>query len=221
MGSAVEKLRQRNLGTRELSPALPGFDHINRYWDRHHATIAAKILPGEYYVTTADEVVVTVLGSCVSACVRDPLFGIGGMNHFMLPDGAQATTSISASDLSAATRYGNVAMEHLINGLIKHGGRREFLEVKIVGGGQVIDGMTDVGARNISFVRDYLSVEGMAISGEDVGGGFPRKVYYNPRTGKVKVKLLKTSHNDTLVERESAYRQQLTTKPEAGDVELF
>lgn len=221
MVSAVEKLRQRNLGGREMSAALPGFDHINRYWDRQHDALAAKILPGEYYVTAEDEMVVTVLGSCVSACVRDPLFGVGGMNHFMLPDGSKATTSVSVSDLSVATRYGNVAMEHLINGVIKHGGRREFLEVKIVGGGQVIDGMTDVGERNIRFVREYLGMESMMICAEDVGGRYPRKVYYSPRTGKVRVKLLKKSHNDTLIERESRYRERLISAPETGGVELF
>lgn len=68
-----------------LPRVLPGFEHINRYWDSVHQAAAAKLLPGEYYVTVEDEIIVTVLGSCVSACIRDPIRGIGGMNHFMLP----------------------------------------------------------------------------------------------------------------------------------------
>ena len=218
---ALKRHRSRQLTAEQIGSVLPGFEHVNRYWDASVDRVAAKILPGEYYVSTVEEQVVTVLGSCVSACIRDPLFGIGGMNHFMLPDGARASLSISATDLSAATRYGNVAMEHLINAIIAYGGRREHLEVKIVGGGQVIRGMTSVGERNIEFVRDYLATEQMQIVAEDVGGTYPRKVYYDPKNGKVRVKLLKQNHNDTLIEREKRYRTELRTAPVEGEIELF
>src|ERR1019366_5361164 len=150
-------------------PTLPHFAHINRYWDREHHEFAAKLLPGEYYVTTSGEQIATVLGSCVSACVRDRRLGIGGMNHFMLPQDVSKGTSAWGAVPSAATRYGNVAMERLINDILKQGGRRDSLEVKLVGGGKVLAGMaTDIGARNIEFVRKYMVDEDFTVAGEDL-----------------------------------------------------
>ncbi|HEY5020126.1 MAG TPA: hypothetical protein VII17_03830, partial [Steroidobacteraceae bacterium] len=165
-------------------PTQPHFAHITRYWDREHHGFAVKLLPGEYYVTTAGERIATVLGSCVSACVRDRRLGIGGMNHFMLPLDASKGTSAWGAAVSAATRYGNVAMERLINDILKLGGRRESLEVKLVGGGKVLDGMDiDIGARNIEFVRKYVADEGFGVAGEDLGDIYPRKVHYAPDSG--------------------------------------
>src|SRR5215471_8826261 len=104
---------------------LPGFEHISRYWDPVHHTYAAKLLPGEYYVTVEDEMIVTVLGSCVSACIRDPIRGIGGMNHFMLPASQQnVADKWQYGRMDEAARYGNYAMELLINTILKHGGNR-------------------------------------------------------------------------------------------------
>ena len=202
------------------APALAGFEHVNRYWDGRNQTYAAKILPGEYYVTTADELVVTVLGSCVAACIRDPHFGIGGMNHFMLPVAGELA-GCTATSLSSAARYGNFAMEHLVNAILKHGGRRDHLEVKLFGGGRILSQMTDVGHRNILFVRDYVQKEGLRVVAEDLGGPYPRKVLYHPLTGKVWMKKLRSLHNDTVVERERAYLSRLEREPVAGSVELF
>lgn len=201
---------------------LPGFEAINRYWDPVHRMFAAKLLPGEYYVTREDEGVVTVLGSCVSACIRDPLFGVGGMNHFMLPvNQSDPNSGRWGGNLDASTRYGSFAMERLINDILKHGGSRKHLEIKLFGGGRILAQMTDVGKRNIDFVRHYLELEGFRIAAEDLGDVFPRKVYYFPATGKVKLLKLRSLHNTTIVERESAYRQEIEHKPVAGDVELF
>ncbi|MEZ5444263.1 MAG: chemoreceptor glutamine deamidase CheD [Gammaproteobacteria bacterium] len=206
----------------EPTPALRGFEQINRYWDDTHGVIAAKILPGEYYVTCSDEVIVTVLGSCISACVRDPIAGVGGMNHFMLPSSSQAGSARwSGLDLSDATRYGNYAMEHMINDILKHGGRRERLEVKIVGGGRIISNMSDVGRRNIEFVEQYLCCEGLRVVGRDVGGLNPRKVYYWPLSGAGKVKKLVSLHNATILDRENRYMHAIQDRPVAGEVELF
>lgn len=197
---------------------LPQFRHINRYWDREHQHWVAKILPGEYYVTTSpDEVIATTLGSCVSACVRDTRNGIGGMNHFMLP--LQASADHGWVD--AATRYGSYAMEHLINDILKQGGERRFLEVKLSGGGKIMANMTDVGRCNIEFIRHYLDMEGLPLTAEDLGDVYPRKVLYYPITGVMRVKKLRKLHNDTLIKREQAYRAELETQPDAGDVELF
>jgi chemotaxis protein CheD len=203
-------------------PTHASFAHINRYWDREYHGFAAKLLPGEYYVTTAGERISTVLGSCVSACVRDRRLGIGGMNHFMLPLDASKGTSSWGAVASAATRYGNVAMERLINDILKLGGRRDCLEVKLVGGGKVLEGMDiDIGARNIMFVRKYVAAEGFGVAGEDLGDIYPRKVHYEPETGRLRVKRLKSVRNNTLFERERQYLEVLDREPVGNDIELF
>jgi chemotaxis protein CheD len=202
-------------------PGLPQFSHIRRYWDTQHDSFAAKLLPGEYYVTLHGEMICTVLGSCVSACVRDRSTGIGGMNHFMLPLDRSHGESAWADATSAATRYGNVAMERLINDLLKAGAKRSNLEFKLVGGGKVLAAMTDVGAGNIEFVRGYMRTEGFAVSGEDLGDIYPRKVHFYPETGRVRVKKLMSTRNDTIFARERNYLQQVSTTPQTGDVELF
>jgi chemotaxis protein CheD len=199
-----------------------GFEHINRYWDKSRGIWAAKLLPGEFYVTRDDEAVVTVLGSCVSACIRDPLAGVGGMNHFMLPEkGHNTGDAWESAGVDAAARYGSVAMEYLINEVLRAGGRRERLEVKITGGGQVLERMTSVGNRNIDFVRSYLERERLRLIAEDVGDIHPRKVMYLPSSGQMFVKRLASLHNDTLVQREREYRSSLASKPTDGSVELF
>lgn len=204
-----------------LSP-LPGFEHIRRSWNENYKVYAARILPGEYYVTRNDEGVYTTLGSCVSACIRDKVAHIGGMNHFMLPfTGTAPADAWKAAGASAATRYGNYAMEHLINEIMRNGGRRENLEVKVFGGGRVLENMTDVGERNIAFVRDYLVTEGLAVVSEDMGNIFPRMVVYFPATGLVRVKRLRSLHNNVIATQEIGYLDSLKAKPLAGEVELF
>ncbi len=206
----------------EPPPVLSGFEHVTRYFDRHAGQYAAKILPGEYYVTQHGELIVTVLGSCVSACIRCTATGFGGMNHFMLPENrADRQDVYSGTGVNAATRYGNYAMEHMINDLFKLGVKRKNLEVKIVGGSRILKNMTDIGRRNIEFVRDYLRTERLHLAGEDVGDIFPRKVYYDPESGRVRVKKLRAVRNDTIFEREARYRHELQVRPITGDVELF
>lgn len=203
-----------------LPRALPGFGGINRYWDGVHGMYAAKLLPGEFYVTAQRETIVTVLGSCVSACVRDPVFGIGGMNHFMLPT-SQGSGSWEANGLSASTRYGSYAMEQLINEILKNGGSRNNLEVKLTGGGRILAQMTDIGRKNISFVEDYVTTERLQVLSRDLGDIYPRKVYYTPTNGKMLVKKLRSLHNETIVARESRYLHEIEAAPVQGEVELF
>lgn len=199
---------------------LPGFEHIRRNWNHTHNIFAARLLPGEYYVTLHDEAVYTTLGSCISACIRDRVACVGGMNHFMLPASADADGWKSTS-LSAATRYGNFAMEHLINVILKNGGKRQNLEVKIFGGGRILANMTDVGLRNIEFAHDYIKTEGLKVVAEDVGSIHPRMVVYFPSTGEVKVKRLRSLHNNTIAEQEKKYISTIETKPVGGEIELF
>ncbi|MCX7192305.1 MAG: chemoreceptor glutamine deamidase CheD [Proteobacteria bacterium] len=200
--------------------ALPGFEQVRRSWNDTHEAYAARLLPGEYYVTLNDECVYTTLGSCISACIRDRINGVGGMNHFMLPASTDAN-SWKSTNLSAATRYGNFAMEHLINVILKNGGKRQNLEAKLFGGGRIMQNMTDIGMRNIIFVRDYLKIEEIKVLSEDVGDIYPRMVAYFPATGKVRVKRLRSLHNNTIVEEESRYIKTVEKEPIKSDIELF
>ena len=191
----------------------------NVYFDRTFDCEAAKILPGEYYFTNKDMLIVTVLGSCVSACIRDRVTGLGGMNHFMLPDGG----GDAGSPVSASMRYGTFAMEILINDLLKAGARLENLEAKVFGGGAVLRGFTamNVGERNAAFVLQFLKTERIPVLAEDLNDIHPRKVYFFPKTGKVLVKKLMQTQNDTLARRELDYAKRLKVEPVGGEIDLF
>ena len=186
-----------------LLPALPQFSHIHRAWNVELGKAVAKLLPGEYYVTRNDEFIFTVLGSCVSACARDRKSGIGGMNHFMLPqDRSNGVTAWGEKLASAATRYGNVAMQRLVQDILDLGGVRNNLEFKVIGGGKVLDLRLDVGAHNAEFVRQYLKTEGFPICAEDLGSEYSRKLYYRPSTGEVRVKRMTANVNRAVFDRE-------------------
>jgi chemotaxis protein CheD len=199
-----------------------GFEEVlspHLYFDREHNTDAAKILPGEFYATGRAMVLVTVLGSCVCACIRDRVSGIGGMNHFMLPDSGQDRSN----PLGDSARYGIYAMEVLINQLLKMGAKRSNFEAKVFGGGSVLRGFTvaNVGERNAEFVLQFLKTEKITVAAQDLLDIYPRKVYYFPGTGLVRVKKLKQVHNDTIINRETEYNTRLQYAKLEGDVELF
>lgn len=202
-----------------MSPRSHGMQDLacNRYYDSHFELPAVKVLPGEYYVTAGEELLVTVLGSCVSCCLRDRERPIGGMNHFMLPNPGQHDLA------SESGRYGVNAMELLINRLLHKGARRQALVAKVFGGGKVLTALdqADVGSANSEFVLEFLAAEGIEISSQDLLGPWPRKVYFFPGDNRVLVKKLKRMHNDTIVRREIDYRQRLRQEPMAGSVELF
>jgi chemotaxis protein CheD len=205
-----------------LPPPVRGFEHFQRFWDRENGTWMVKILPGEYYVSRGNEAISTVLGSCVSACVRDPESSLGGMNHFMLP----ADATLGPNDwlnpaAGLATRYGSHAMESLINDLLKLGAARERLEIKLFGGGRILAAMTDVGGRNIRFIRDYMALEGYKVAAEDLGGTQPRKVVYFPRSGRARLRKLRPVENRIISHHEQLYLASLGKQASGGDVELF
>ena len=205
----------------EPPAAVPGFEHFERHWDRENGW-TVKILPGEYYVSRGEEAISTVLGSCVSACVRDPQRGVGGMNHFMLPeDTAVGPNEWLDPAVGLATRYGSYAMESLINDLLKLGAARERLEIKLFGGGQILAAMTDVGGRNIRFIRNYLTLEGYRVAAEDLGGTQPRKVVYFPVTGRARLRKLRPIENRIISRHEQLYLESLGRQSTGGDVELF
>ena len=143
------------------------------------------------------------------------------MNHFMLPDSHDNSGNWANSDTGDATRYGTFAMEHLINEILKNGGRKETLEIKLVGGARIVKGLSDVGQRNIAFIRHYLAAEGYSIAGEDLGDIYPRKVMYHPGSGRLQVKRLRSLHNDTIIERENSYREEIDQHRQSGEIDLF
>ena len=198
--------------TIQACPAM--FSHINRYIDRDNKCVAAKLMPGEFYISQNQEMITTVLGSCVSACIYDLGRGIGGMNHFMLPEKGGSTADESA-------RYGIFAMESLINEMMKCGCKKDNLKVKLFGGGQIIKNMSDIGRKNILFAKNFIYAEGLKLESSDLGLIYPRKVKFFPATGKAMVKRLKTLHNDTIEIREKQYAATLRSEPIAGDIELF
>lgn len=175
-----------------------------------------KIFSGDWYVsTTSDEMLVTILGSCVAACIRDPIIGVGGMNHFLLPgDGLVGQTSDAA-------RYGVFAMESLINGILKAGGRKDRLEVKVFGGGNVTNNSARIGSKNAAFIRDFLKREGLRTTSEDLEGELPRRVHYYPDTGKVMMRRLHRKEDSKVIEAETRYRNSIAIKPIEGDIDLF
>lgn len=193
-------------------------DGRKRYFDPRFGKVSVRVLPGEHYVTDSpDEMIVTVLGSCISACIRDPETGIGGMNHFMLP----TSDTGQWGDVSAAMRYGNYAMEVLINDLMRRGARRQTLEIKVFGGAHVGVMNSDVGEKNIRFVKSYLADEGFRPAAADVGGSNPRRIHYFPADGKVKRLALKQIEGTELRHQEQAYRSSIRGADVGGDVELF
>jgi chemotaxis protein CheD len=195
---------------------------VHRYHDPRFDTIAVKVFPGEHYVTSADEMLVTVLGSCVSACIRDPYAGVGGMNHFMLPEsGGGEPDCPDWGTASSGMRYGNVAMERLINDILTRGGLRHRLEIKVFGGGNVLKGNSDIGHRNATFVEDYLAAEALPTAASHLRGQLPRRVHYFPQTGRVMLLELRRTEDKTVVEQETRYQSKLRSDPVAGSVELF
>jgi chemotaxis protein CheD len=196
-----------------------GQSETRRYRDPRFDAMAVKVFPGEHYVTAdVDEMLVTILGSCVTACIRDPLTGIGGMNHFMLPEAAGGGGWDSAS---ASMRYGNVAMERLINDILARGCTRQRLEIKVFGGGNVMGGTANIGHRNADFVEEYLFAENLPIVASHLRGNLPRRVHYFPATGKVMLLELQRTEQEAVARVETSYKSKIQSEPVTGSVELF
>ena len=205
-GISLEELKAR--------PVKPGQASFY-FFDNHFQHNAVKVLPGEYFVTNENVMLITVLGSCIAACLWDSRVGVGGMNHFMLPEG-------DSSDMSG--RYGSYAMELLINEMMKLGARREFLQAKIFGGGRVISSFTNlnVGERNTEFVRDYLRTERIPVVSEDVLDIFPRKVVFFGTSGKAMVKRLAHTQTDAIAAQEvRGNAASVVRATRGGSVDIF
>lgn len=213
------KLETRNMKREPGVCGDDGFAHIRRMRDNRFPHEIASILPGEFFVSGEPMIVYTVLGSCISACIRDPIVGVGGMNHFMLPEPKGA----AHDSWGESTRYGSYAMEALINEILKRGGLKSRLEIKLFGAGKIYEGNIDVGANNAEWVIEYLRSEGLATVKADLGDVFPRKVYYFTESGRVLMKKLERVKNQTILERESKYAETIKQREQqpVEDVTLF
>lgn len=191
-----------------------------RFFDPRFKAMSVTVLPGRHYVSSdPGDMIVTLLGSCVAACIRDPVIQVGGLNHFLLPESETGHWG----ERSAAMRYGNHAMEVLINDIVKRGGDRRRLEFKVFGGANVIEVSSSfpVGQRNVEFVERYLRDEGFAVAARHLGGTLPRRIHYFPTTGQVQMRLLKRTADRTLFTRERDYDREVRAADQAGSIELF
>jgi len=187
---------------------------LRKFRNPRDGFLHVQLTLGDTYVTSSpEEVLTTILGSCIAACIRDPLAGVGGMNHFLLPDG-------NSGDRGALC-YGVNAMELLINDILKHGGDRRRLEAKLFGGGNVVAALTDVGSRNYAFARQFLNDEGIAIVGGDVGGDMARRIQYMPAIGRARQALVKGAEQRLVEEELTALHKKTKTAVAADDVEFF
>lgn len=190
-----------------------------RYYDPVLRVHVVQVFQGDFYVSTKPgEMLATVLGSCIAACIRDPVAGVGGMNHFLLPDkGGDSTPDLP---LSASLRYGSYSMEQLINGLLSVGARRERMEVKVFGGANVLSGLRGIGHQNADFAERYFKAEGFKVLGADLRGNLPRKVQFFPETGVARVKSIEDASAKTVFQRETA-KKITAVQTTAGSIELF
>ena len=196
---------------------IRGFEHYRKYFDKALNANVVKISPGDYYITDQQEIITTVLGSCISACIRDTRMKIGGMNHFMIPVKCEHT---SRPEQDMDTRYGTYAMEHLINDIYKHGGIKKNLEIKLFGAGNVLVS-GNVGVKNIDFIQNFIRTEGYEIASQNLGGDYPRKINYCPITGKVKMKKLASTNLALIEAEERKLQKKVETTPVAGEIDLF
>lgn len=176
--------------------------------------------PGEFYSSTEDIVLSTVLGSCVAVALFDRKTGMGGLNHFMLPGPVEAPNPI----LSESAKYGMYAMELLINDMMKKGARKTDLVAKVFGAASVLNFSGGTASRiplsNIEFTVAYLADEGIPIRAKDVGGALPRKIFFFVRTGKVLLKRIPRTRNTAIKKEESEYLEKIRER-DSGPIRIF
>ena len=212
LANPIAPVARSRLERLKAQPRKPG-EASFFYYDAHFKNEAVKVLPGEYFVYAEDILIMTTLGSCIAACLWDRNAKVGGMNHFMLPEGS-----------GDSGRYGSFAMELLINEMMKLGAQRSSMEAKVFGGGQVISGMNtiNVGERNTAFAMNYLKTERIPILSKDVLDIYPRKVCFLPHSGKAMVKRLAAANPEALVAQDRiAVQKAVRGSTEGGSVDLF
>jgi chemotaxis protein CheD len=193
-----------------------------KVWSAELGAWAVKVKPGEFYVAKGEEAIGTVLGSCVSVCLEDPKLRIGGLNHFMLPMGGEgASDAWQQAQMGFGARYGDVAMELLVNDLLKRGARRGQLRAKVFGGARVLEGAGDVGRKNLAFVFEYLRTEEIEVAARDVGGQVARRLCYVPSTGRLRMRRLPKVELRAVARDERSYADSIRERDVVGEIELF
>lgn len=194
------------------------YDGIKRYYDQNMEMTVIKLITGDCYWTSAKrEMIVTILGSCISVCLYDPKLKIGGMNHILLPYGDD-------DNKQGNTRFGSYAMEELINGLLKIGARKNKLKAKIFGGSDIMKNSSRIGDKNVKFAKEYLSNEGIELVSFDVGGDDARRLHFFPDTGKAMIRKLRRKEDMVIIEKENEYKNILVHKVKEeskASVDLF
>lgn len=190
------------------------------YFDDVLSVHLVPVMAGQCSWTNAGDIAFsTTLGSCISVCAYDEDMGVGGMNHFLLPNASES----EGRRFSKSFRYGSAAVENLLNCLYKNGAAKNGIKIKIFGGANIIStSAQDIGARNIAFTRDFFERENMRIKSEDVGGDYARRVIFYPQSGRVMLQTL--NERDALEQiqnKETNILQKLQKVREGADVELF
>lgn len=187
------------------------------YFDSNFKTTTHKVNQGEHCVLSkSHHMICTILGSCIAVCICDPVVQVGGMNHFLLP-----RNKSQDEDSLFSMRYGNNAMEVLINDILKRGGLKERLEIKAFGAGNVLDMKASIGEKNQRFLKDFLHIEGLKLMASDLGGNNPRRVNYFPSTGKAFVFQLNRTGDSRIIKEEAAYKRNVESRSVDGEIELF
>jgi chemotaxis protein CheD len=195
------------------------YDGSKRYYDQVNEITVVKLYSGDCYVSErGGEMIMTILGSCISTCVRDPVLRIGGMNHFLLPGNNDGSV---IDKMNESARYGVFAMEQLINGLMKLGAVRSRLEVKAFGGANVSNSTQLIGSKNVGFIKEFIKNEKLNLVAEHLGGTTPRRIHYYPDTGKVMMRVLRRQDDNKIIDKELEFQKKLGKQDDGGEAELF
>jgi chemotaxis protein CheD len=192
-----------------------------RYLDKGADKWVVKVKPGGQHVSCKEkEVIATVLGSCVAACIWDPVVELGGMNHFMLPYDEDGLWS----GASRALRYGNHAMDALINEMLAGGAVKRRMQVKFFGGANVMATaakMGGVGDDNCRFAQEYAVAEKLNVVSTDLGGSRGRRIMFDPVTGKAWRRLIKSTALDEITTQEVSMHKAPPLRKPSENIELF
>lgn len=184
------------------------------YTSAKRGVVYAKVQPGQFYVCKNATEITTVLGSCISACIFDPKAGVGGLNHFMLPEEFSNLSSTKSDKSKPSNRFGEHAMDSLLNNLLAAGAQKVNLQAKVFGGAKVLDIKSNIGALNIQFAEEYLRTNQIAVVASDVGGKLPRKLIFEPTTGRVQVHRLRNAYFEHVASKERHYLDRLSQSVE-------
>jgi chemotaxis protein CheD len=200
-------------------PASNATDSERRfYFDNRLNSLVVSVCQGHFYVSSSPyEVLSTVLGSCIAVCMRDPVAGCGGMNHFLLPNQSEQHDGLP----SASLRYGSYSIERLTNALVARGALRERLEVKVFGGANVLSGTGNYGHANADFVEAYLRREGLKIAAKSLRGTNARRIRYYPSSGRAQMSEVVGDNPATIAATENRLASVLQMSDAKSRVEIF